>query len=117
MFAFGFLLVSRPAVSGGVKSIDPKQLDLMLQANPQIQLLDVREDWEVRQGKISGSKHIPLGELEKRLQELDPQRPIIVYCRVGNRSARAAELLQSRGFVEVMHLKGGIEAYSVQRGL
>lgn len=62
------------------------------------QLLDVRENFEIAEGMIPGAIHIPMGELNARLGEIDQARPIIVICRSGNRSARVAEVLNGAGF-------------------
>ena len=64
----------------------------------QDQVLDVREDFEVVEGMIPGALHIPMGQLTSRLNELNKARPVIVVCRSGNRSARAAEALNTAGF-------------------
>ncbi len=76
-------------------------------------LLDVRENNEVKAGKLKGAKHIPLGNLKTRLNELEQNKdqPIVVYCRSGNRSANAAGVLTKHGFEEVYNLKGGITAW------
>ncbi len=50
-------------------------------------ILDVREDFEVAEGMIPGALHIPMGQLQARLSELDPAVPVIAVCRSGNRSA------------------------------
>ena len=63
----------------------------------QAQLVDVREDSEVAQGRIPGTIHIPLGQLPVRLGELDPAQPVIAICRSGNRSGRATQFLASAG--------------------
>ncbi len=62
------------------------------------QLLDVREDFEVAEGMIPGAIHIPMGELNARLDEIDRSRPVVVVCRSGNRSARVADALTGAGF-------------------
>lgn len=62
------------------------------------QILDVREDFEVAEGMVPGALHIPMGELNARLGELDPARPVVVICRSGNRSARVADALNGAGF-------------------
>lgn len=77
-------------------------------------VLDVREDKEVRQGYIEGAKHIPLGELTKRMDDIagSKDKPVIVYCRSGNRSAAACAMLTKAGFQNVHNLKGGVMAWS-----
>ena len=68
-----------------------------------IQVLDVREDDEWTAGRIDGAAHIPLGELDGRLGELDQSRPIVTVCRSGGRAGKAAELLSGAGLnAEVM---------------
>lgn len=62
------------------------------------QILDVREDFEVADGMIPGALHIPMGELNARLAEIEQGRPVIVVCRSGNRSARVADSLNAAGF-------------------
>ncbi|MBI5463252.1 MAG: rhodanese-like domain-containing protein [Gammaproteobacteria bacterium] len=76
-------------------------------------ILDVREDNEYKQGHIANALHIPLGQLAKRLPELDKyrDRPLIAYCRTGNRSDSAARLLHKHGFATVHNLAGGIVAW------
>ncbi|HDP89839.1 MAG TPA: rhodanese-like domain-containing protein [Thioalkalivibrio sp.] len=77
-------------------------------------ILDVREDNEVRQGFIEGAKHIPLGVLAKRIDEISGSKgkPVIAYCRSGNRSASACSILTKAGFENVHNLKGGVMAWS-----
>lgn len=74
-------------------------------------VLDVRESWERRAGMISGSVHIPLGELPGRIAELPQGRPIVVVCRSGRRSARATAFLRARGF-DAENLDGGMKAWA-----
>lgn len=76
-------------------------------------VLDVREDSELRSGKIKGAKHIPLGQLKKRLVELEQakDKPVLVYCRSGSRSAHACHLMTKAGFQDVNNLAGGIIAW------
>ncbi|MBX3193900.1 MAG: ThiF family adenylyltransferase [Microbacteriaceae bacterium] len=76
-------------------------------------LLDVRERPEASFASLPGSVLIPLGELPGRLDELDPDAPIVVYCHHGVRSARGLEVLERAGFTRARHLTGGIEAWSV----
>ena len=77
-------------------------------------LLDVREPGEVEVANIEGSHLIPLGQLSERLQELDPGRKIVVYCRSGKRSAVATQILLGQGFSDVQNLDGGILAWAAE---
>lgn len=76
-------------------------------------LVDVREDSEFREGHILDARHIPLGSLRKRLGELEnyKEKPIIVCCRSGQRSASACGLLRKEGYQNVTNLKGGVMAW------
>ena len=73
-----------------------------------ITILDVREPNEFQINRIPGSQLIPLGEIPRRYAELDPDDEIVVNCKVGGRSAKAADYLRSVGFKHVLNLKGGI---------
>lgn len=76
-------------------------------------VLDVREDKEFAAGHIPKARHIPLGQLSGRLQELEKfkAKPILVTCRSGQRSARACRLLKKSGFETVYNQAGGIVAW------
>jgi len=76
-------------------------------------VLDVREDKEFAAGHIPKAKHIPLGQLAGRLQELDKykSKPILITCRSGQRSARACGMLKKAGFETVYNQAGGIIAW------
>lgn len=70
-----------------------------LVAQQNAQLVDVRTPGEFAQGHPSEAVNIPLQELAARLRELDPSRPVVVYCRSGMRSAQAAQMLAHSAFV------------------
>ncbi|MBC7333503.1 MAG: rhodanese-like domain-containing protein [Actinobacteria bacterium] len=74
-------------------------------------ILDVRTRDEFEAAHIGGAKLIPVSELENRLDEIPEGKPIIVYCRSGNRSAQAATILVQNGFKEVYNMRGGISAW------
>lgn len=78
------------------------------------QLVDVREDWEWDEGHVEGSVHIPLQELPVRIGELDPEKPLLAICHVGQRSALAAQFLERNGF-DAHNLEGGVAAWA-QKG-
>ncbi|MFF4288278.1 rhodanese-like domain-containing protein [Streptomyces sp. NPDC001633] len=77
---------------------------------PRAQLVDVRNPAEYAAGALPGARSIPLATLPDRITELDPARPVVLYCRSGNRSVIAAALLEARGFGDVCDLEGGYEA-------
>lgn len=82
-------------------------------------ILDVRTPDEFAEGHIAGAKLIPWtdGGFEARVRkELDPAKPVLVYCLSGKRSSAAAEKLASLGFTSVTHLKGGTLAWA-RKGL
>lgn len=75
-------------------------------------LIDVREPHEYQICNIPAAKLIPLGEIGKRLGELDPEADIVIHCKSGMRSARACGILKAAGFKQVRNMKGGILAWS-----
>ena len=76
-------------------------------------VLDVRESNELGQGSIIDSKHIALSVLPEKLENLarDKDKPILVFCKMGNRSAQACKLLLKNSYTNVFGLKGGITAW------
>jgi len=78
--------------------ITPQQLAEQLKSGSVAQIVDVREPSEVAEGMIPGAKHVGLGELAERLNDLDKSRPVIAVCRSGRRSAEAADQLTAAGF-------------------
>ena len=75
-------------------------------------LLDVREAFELEISRLDGIVEIPMREIPSRFGELDKERPIVVVCRSGNRSAQVAMFLVSQGFADVYNLEGGMNAYA-----
>lgn len=76
-----------------------------------VQLVDVRNAGELENGTIPGARHIPLAELGRRSEELDPARPVVAFCAGGWRSSVATSLLRSRGFADVSDVLGGYAAW------
>ncbi|SHH16147.1 Rhodanese-related sulfurtransferase [Hydrocarboniphaga daqingensis] len=77
-------------------------------------LLDVRLPEELEIAALPGAVNIPLNDLPDRIGELNPAAPIAVLCHHGVRSERAARFLERSGFVDVSHLEGGIDAWSLE---
>jgi rhodanese-related sulfurtransferase len=75
------------------------------------QLVDVRADHEWEAGRITGATHIPLPELPRRTGEIDQDRPVVIYCRGGNRSSMASAALTDAGF-DAVKLTEGIVGWS-----
>ncbi len=90
--------------------MDTTQLLEQLDANEDLYIIDVREDDEVAQGVIPGAKHIALGTIPERLEEIDRSKPYIIVCKAGGRSANACAYLEAQGF-DVTNLEGGMLAY------
>lgn len=90
-----------------VAEILPKEVSEKVRQGNAHSTIDVREHEEVAQGKIPGAYHIPLGELEDRLKEIDKDKEHFMVCRSGSRSGMAAEFLQDKGY-KVKNMVGGM---------
>jgi len=77
---------------------------------PSLVILDVRTGEEFKSGYISEAINLPVEELTGRVSELDPHHSILVYCRTGNRSLQAVNILVENGFTDIYHLVEGIVA-------
>jgi rhodanese-related sulfurtransferase len=92
-------------VADEVKEVSREEARKMLDEGAQ--LLDVRADHEWEAGRIAGAAHVPLPQLPERLDEVDKDRPVVVYCRGGNRSTMASAALDDAGY-EAVKLSEGI---------
>ena len=102
-------------VQNGIPQMSVKELKQRLDAGDDLFILDVREPFEYQIARIEGrvgGHLIPLGDLPKRMNELDTAREIVVQCKSGGRSQRAAEFLAKNGFAKLHNLAGGITAWS-----
>jgi adenylyltransferase/sulfurtransferase len=97
--------------TGHVVEIEPRALRNRLLNGDAVLLLDVREPWEWQLGHLEGARLVPLGELDGALQSLPRDLDIVVYCKAGARSARAAQLLAGAGFSRVTSLAGGLDRW------
>ena len=100
-----------PSAVARIPEIQPEELKRRLVAGEDIYILDVREPHEYQICNIGGHL-IPLGDLPKRVSELDSVREIVVHCKMGGRSTKAVEFLRKSGFSRVHNLAGGILAWS-----
>jgi adenylyltransferase/sulfurtransferase len=94
--------------------IMPAEVKAKLDRGDKFLLLDVREPHEYQICNIPSAKLIPLGDLPKRVNELDSSTEIIAHCKSGMRSAKAVDFLKQSGFKKVRNMKGGILAWSDQ---
>ncbi|MCF8566257.1 rhodanese-like domain-containing protein [Alicyclobacillus tolerans] len=92
------------------KEISTVDMKRMLFDYEDVQIVDVREVNEYREGHIEGSTLIPLGILPHRTDAIAKDKPVVVVCRSGNRSKEACEMLRQRGF-NVMSLRGGLSSW------
>jgi rhodanese-related sulfurtransferase len=90
-----------------IPEVSVEELKGKLDAGEAPVLIDVREPHEVEIASIGGVL-IPLKTLPERLEEIPKDRPVVVYCRSGGRSARACEFLLAQGWKNVANLKGGV---------
>jgi rhodanese-related sulfurtransferase len=80
-------------------------------ADGSAQVVDVRETYERAAGYVDGTDHVELQQLASAAQGLDPERPVIFYCRVGSRSLMAAQALRSAGF-DAYSMAGGVQRWA-----
>lgn len=99
-----------PVATSGI--IMPVDLHTKIASGKEITVVDVREDWEWEEGHIPEAIHIPLGELQERINEIPGTNPLAVTCASGARSSSAVSLLQKAGFHDVTNVLGGTTAWA-----
>ena len=114
----GLVLYVFLGMPGGHDDISVDTAFKMIQRDSSVIVLDVRTpaEYESETGHLANAILIPVQQLEERLHELEPykERTIIAYCRTGNRSGRAATLLNKHGF-NTLNMDGGITAWNNDR--
>jgi len=96
-----------------MRNLDTASFKALLDSSTAV-LLDVRMPEELEIAALPDAVNIPLPELGARLGELNPQAPIAVLCHHGVRSEMAGRFLERNGFVDVAHLSGGVDAWSLE---
>ena len=86
----------------------------LIEDNPDMVILDVRTTTEYSEGHIKDAVNIPVDTLETRLDELSQDDEILVYCRTGNRSSTAVNILEENGFTKLYHMHEGISVWIEQ---
>ncbi len=100
-------------VKNGIPQISVHELKQKIDAGEKPYILDVREPHEYQIANLGGTL-IPLNDVPQRMGEIDRDREIIIHCKMGGRSQRAAEFLQQAGYPKVVNLAGGITAWAEQ---
>ena len=93
-----------------MKVITVEELKSKIDNNEDFQLIDVREEFEYETSHINGD-HIPLAEVVLEKDKISNDKPVIIHCRSGKRSAQAIMLLEREGFDNLYNLEGGILAW------
>ncbi len=118
IFFVALLLVTlwSPVLQAAVATnIDAQTAQRLLKERRNVFLLDVRTPGEYQQMRLADAHLIPIDQVSQRLNEIPQNRPVIVYCAVGSRSAQVFNFLTRRGYQEVYNLEGGIYAWA-QKG-
>jgi rhodanese-related sulfurtransferase len=112
--AIAVLLLAMQEVSLAEGGVSAKEAATLIKGKKNLQLIDVRTQGEYAAGHLAQAKLIPLQELETRLGEIDKAKPVLLYCRSGHRSGVALKLLAGKGFADVKHMEGGINAWQAE---
>jgi rhodanese-related sulfurtransferase len=102
-----------PIITIKMKEISVQELKEKLDNSEDFQLIDVREDFEYETSNIGG-QHIPLGGILIEADKIDKDKPVVIMCRSGKRSAAAVMQLEQMGYTNLSNLKGGILAWQAE---
>lgn len=103
-----WLIIRRFMPMKGLTNLSAAEVKQLLKNQKEHLFIDVREVHEYREGHIRGFKNYPLSQLAQKVNELDPNKSVILTCRSGMRSRQAAKILQKNGFSQISHIKTGI---------
>jgi glyoxylase-like metal-dependent hydrolase (beta-lactamase superfamily II)/rhodanese-related sulfurtransferase len=104
-------LVAHPELAERARRLSAADLAEWRDAEPSLQIVDLRNPTEQETGMVPGARSVPLPTLLARVDELDAGRPTVVYCAGGYRSSIGASVLRARGFSSVADIMGGIDAW------
>ena len=96
------------------EDLSPEEVRRLLDEGS-VDLIDVREPYEHEAGRIEGARHVEIPKLTAAAAEMDPQRPVVFYCRSGSRSAMTTQAFRASGF-QAFNMSGGLLAW-VDKGL
>src|SRR6266850_560669 len=95
-----------------IDEITPKDLKVRLDAGEDIEIVDVREDWELLQSRFDRAIHIPMNDIPESLDRIPKDKPVVIMCHLGQRSAQVVYWMQSQGYDQVYSLAGGIDRWA-----
>lgn len=100
----------------GARLLPPDEFKSTLAATPNAYLIDVRTPEEFSAGHIPNALNInyKAPDFKEKISQLDPSRPVFVYCAGGNRSSKSCPILSEAGFQQIIDLKGGFNAYGAR---
>ena len=102
----------RPVAVSRIPVVSPSELKALLEGADPPCVVDVRSSSDRQLARLPGDRHIPLSELDHRLDELPPDRLVVLYCQFGAHAREGAELLLHRGLARVAALEGGLDEYA-----
>ena len=97
-----------------IQEIDASTLKKQIDSHADIELIDVREEYEVEICKIKDSTHIPMNQIPNHLNDLDNKKKLIIICKSGVRSYHVCQFLHQEGFKNIYNLKGGIINWALE---
>lgn len=112
---FFFTVLTGNVAAAIARNLPPGEAYALVGQRSDLFMLDVRTLGEYRQVRLDGATLIPIDQLTQRIAELPKNRPILVYCAVGSRSAQVVNYLARQGYPEIYNLYGGIYAWA-QKG-
>ncbi len=95
-----------------IQELSMHELKKLLAEQPDVVLVDVRENEELENGVIEGVIHIPMGQIPERIDELNPKLKTVVICRTGNRSRKVTQYMVSHGFIDVSNMSEGMNGWA-----
>jgi phage shock protein E len=114
-FVIFWVVLSGYADAVVARSLTPQEAITLVGERSDLYLLDVRTVGEYQQVRLEGAHLIPIDQFVKRIAEVPKDRPILVYCAVGSRSAQVVSYLARQGYPELYNLTGGVYAWA-QKG-
>ena len=116
LMVFGLISPILAQESGAIKVIESEEYKHLIDKSD-VQLVDVRTPKEYKEGHIEGAENIDIfsDDFLMQFEHLNKEEPVYIYCRSGNRSAKASKMLSETGFKQIIDLKGGYKAWTSEK--